>query len=87
MLDAWENGFYDLVQNTISELKYKGIKPQKLEQYLNENRRGIFKIILPIYKQYEKQLKSNGLLDYDDMLILAYKILSMDEDLKRKYQN
>ena len=86
-LDAWENGFYDLVQNTISELKYKGIKPQKLEQYLNENRRGIFKIILPIYKQYEKQLKSNGLLDYDDMLILAYKILSMDEDLKRKYQN
>ena len=86
-LDAWENGFYDLVQNTISELKYKDIKPQKLEQYLNENRRGILKIILPIYKQYEKQLKSNGLLDYDDMLILAYKILSMDEDLKRKYQN
>ena len=86
-LDAWENGFYDLVQNTISELKYKDITPQKLEQYLNENRRGIFKIILPIYKQYEKQLKSNGLLDYDDMLILAYKILSVDEDLKRKYQN
>ena len=86
-LDAWENGFYDLVQNTISELKYKDIKPQKLEQYLNENRRGILKIILPIYKQYEKQLKSNGLLDYDDMLILAYKILSIDEDLKRKYQN
>lgn len=86
-LDAWENGFYDLVQNTISELKYKDITPQKLEQYLNENRRGILKIILPIYKQYEKQLKSNGLLDYDDMLILAYKILSMDEDLKRKYQN
>lgn len=86
-LDAWENGFYDLVQNTISELKYKDIKPQKLEQYLNENRRGILKIILPIYKQYEKQLKSNGLLDYDDMLILAYKILSVDEDLKRKYQN
>ena len=86
-LDAWENGFYDLIQNTISELKYKDITPQKLEQYLNENRRGILKIILPIYKQYEKQLKSNGLLDYDDMLILAYKILSMDEDLKRKYQN
>ena len=86
-LDAWENGFYDLVQNTISELKYKDITPQKLEQYLNENRRGILKIILPIYKQYEKQLKSNGLLDYDDMLILAYKILNMDEDLKRKYQN
>ncbi len=86
-LDAWEKGFYDLVQNTISELKYKDITPQKLDEYMRENRRGILKIILPIYSEYEKKLKSNGLLDYDDMLILAYKALSSDEDLKRKYQN
>ena len=86
-LDAWEKGFYDLVQNTISELKYKDISPQKLEEYLIENRRGILKIILPIYKEYERRLKANGLLDYDDMLILAYKALSIDEDLKIKYQN
>ena len=86
-LDAWEKGFYDLVQNTISELKYKDISPQKLEEYMRENRRGILKIMLPIYKEYEKRLKANGLLDYDDMLILAYKALSIDEDLKIKYQN
>ena len=86
-LDAWENGFYDLVQNTISELKYKDITPQKLDEYMRENRKGILKIILPIYTEYEKKLKSNGLLDYDDMLILAYKVLSMDEDLRKKYQN
>ena len=86
-LDAWEKGFYDLVQNTISELKYKDISPQKLEEYMRENRRGILKIILPIYKEYERRLKANGLLDYDDMLILAYKSLSIDEDLKIKYQN
>ena len=86
-LDAWEKGFYDLVQNTISELKYKDISPQKLEEYLIENRRGILKIILPIYKEYERRLKANGLIDYDDMLILAYKALSIDEDLKIKYQN
>ena len=86
-LDAWEKGFYDLVQNTISELKYKDISPQKLEEYMRENRRGILKIILPIYKEYERRLKANGLLDYDDMLILSYKALSIDEDLKIKYQN
>ena len=86
-LDAWENGFYDLVQNTISELKYKEITPQKLDEIMRENRRGILKIILPIYTEYERKLKSNGLLDYDDLLILAYKALSIDEDLKRKYQN
>lgn len=86
-LEAWDNGFYDLVQNTISELKYKDITPQKLNKYMKENRRGILKIILPIYTEYEKKLKANGLLDYDDMLILAHKALSIDEDLKRKYQN
>lgn len=86
-LEAWDKGFYDLVQNTISELKYKDITPQKLNEYMKENRRGILKIILPIYTEYEKKLKTNGLLDYDDMLILAYKALSIDEDLKRKYQN
>lgn len=86
-LDAWENGFYDLVQNTISDLKYNDITPQKLDEYMRENRKGILKIILPIYTEYEKKLKANGLLDYDDMLILAYKALSNDEDLKIKYQN
>lgn len=86
-LEAWDKGFYDLVQNTISELKYKDITPQKLNKYMKENRRGILKIILPIYTEYEKKLKANGLLDYDDMLILAHKVLSIDEDLKRKYQN
>lgn len=86
-LDAWEKGFYDLVQNTISDLKYKNITPQKLEEHMKINRRGILKIILPIYTEYEKRLKANGLLDYDDMLILAYKVLSIDEDLKRKYQS
>ncbi|MBN9647055.1 ATP-dependent helicase [Terrisporobacter glycolicus] len=86
-LEAWDNGFYDLVQNTISELKYKDITPQKLNKYMKENRRGILKIILPIYTEYEKKLKANGLLDYDDMLILAHKALNIDEDLKRKYQN
>ena len=86
-LDAWENGFYELVQNTISELKYNDITPQKLDEYIRENRKGILKIILPIYIQYEKKLKSNGLLDYDDMLILAYKALNKDKVLKKKYQN
>ena len=86
-LDAWDKGFFDLVQNTISELKYKNITSQKLDEYLKINRKGILKIILPIYAEYEKKLKSNGLIDYDDMLILAYKVLCIDEDLKLKYQN
>ncbi len=85
-LDAWENGFFELVSSTISSLKYNDISPQKLEEMESSNK-GLLKIINFIYKDYDKKLKQNGLLDYDDLLIYAYKTLLLDEDLKLKFQN
>ncbi|MGL6107698.1 ATP-dependent helicase [Romboutsia sp.] len=87
MLDAWEGGFYDLVGNAIGELKYKEIYPSKLEEIISSDYKGILKIILPIYKEYDKKLKQQGLLDYDDILILAYRALTIDENLRAKLQN
>lgn len=86
MLDAWENGFYDLVGNSISELKYKEISPKNLEEKIDSSYKGILRIILQIYIEYEKKLKYHGLLDYDDILILAYKALILDDDLRSKFQ-
>ncbi len=86
-LNYWETDFYKLIENTISDMKYKNITPTRLSEYMNINRRGILKIILPIYTQYQNKLKQNGLIDYDDILILAYKALNDDKDLKKKYQN
>lgn len=87
MLEAWERGFFDLVVNAISDLKYKELSPQELEGILSNGHRGILKLILPIYKEYDKKLKQNGLLDYDDILSLAYKALNFDENLRIKFQN
>lgn len=86
-LDAWERGFYDLVGNAISELKYKEISPDELDKIISNGHRGILKIILPIYRQYDKKLKQHGLLDYDDILILAHRALTFDEGLRTKFQN
>ena len=86
MVDAWENGFYDLVGNSIGELKYKEISPKDLEEVVDSSYNGVLRIILPIYTEYEKKLKYNGLLDYDDILILAYKALTLDENLRNKFQ-
>lgn len=86
MLDAWEGGFYDLVGNAIGDLKYKDISPDTLENMLSSSYKGILKIILPIYKEYDKKLKQQGLLDYDDILILAYRALTLDEHLRCKFQ-
>lgn len=86
MVDAWENGFYDLVGNSIGELKYKEISPRDLEEVVDSSYKGVLRIILPIYTEYDKKLKYNGLLDYDDILILAYKALTLDENLRNKFQ-
>ena len=87
MIDAWENGFYDLIGNAIGELKYNDISPVDLENIIDSDYRGILKIILPIYKEYDRKLKQYGLLDYDDILILAHKALTLDENLKNKFQS
>ena len=84
-LDAWEGGFFELVSSTISSLKYNEISPQKLEE-MEVSNKGLLKIINFIYKDYDKKLKQNGLLDYDDLLIYAYKTLMLDEDLRLKFQ-
>ncbi|PBI45757.1 ATP-dependent helicase [Clostridioides difficile] len=85
-LEAWERGFFEFAGNAISELKYKGISPDKLEEILSRGHKGMLKIILPIYKLYDRKLKQNGLLDYDDILILAEKTLSLDEGLRKKFR-
>ena len=84
-LDAWEGGFFELVSSTISSLKYNYISPQRLEE-MEVSNKGLLKIINFIYKDYDKKLKQNGLLDYDDLLIYAYKTLMLDEDLRLKFQ-
>ncbi len=86
MLDAWQNGFYDLVGNAIGDLKYNNISPYDLENIIDSDYKGILKIILPIYKEYDRKLKQYGLLDYDDILILAHKALILDEGLRSKFQ-
>ena len=87
MLDAWEQGFYDLIGHAIGELKYNNITPYDLEKIVSDGYKGILKIVLPIYKEYDKNLKQHGLLDYDDILILACKALTIDEKLRNKFQN
>ncbi len=86
-LENWESGFYDIVSKAISDLKYKDISPDTLEGLIQGDYNGMLRIIYPIYKEYERKLKQSGLLDYDDMLILAYKALSLDEGLRNKFQN
>ncbi len=43
--------------------------------------------IKPIYKEYQKRLKDNNALDFDDILFFFVKILEENSQIQEKYQN
>ena len=67
-----------LVANEISRYKNSLIDPSVAWEKAEQPN---YKKIAQIYEQYEKYLKDNNLVDFDDLLILPYKILDENEEL------
>lgn len=83
----WWNDFFMTADTIIGELKINDISPEKLKgelKYLNEN--SILVHIAEIYGSYTEILKKEGYIDYNDLLILAYKLLKTDDVLRLKLQ-
>lgn len=84
----WWKDFFSIVDSLISELKLKDISPEKLRERLEVLPvNSILRYIYRIYRFYDKRLKIEGYLDYNDLLVLAYKALLMDEKLRDKFQS
>jgi len=46
-----------------------------------------YKKIASIYVDYQKNIEENNLVDFDDLLMLTYKILSENDDLRKETSN
>jgi len=46
-----------------------------------------YKKIAIIYKDYEKEITENNLVDFDDLLMLTYQILNQDDKLRKEISN
>ncbi|MDR1774120.1 MAG: ATP-dependent helicase [Clostridioides sp.] len=73
--------------NSINEEKSKSYLHEINAEKMKRNGLEFLKIVYPIYLEYEKKLKINGLLDYDDILILAVEVLEKDTKLRKKFQD
>ncbi|MGH4124343.1 MAG: ATP-dependent helicase [Clostridium sp.] len=85
--DKWWNDFFTTVDTIIGELKINDISPEKLKEdikLLDQN--SLLVHISEIYDTYTKTLKSEGYIDYNDLLILAYKLLKSDDTVREKLQ-
>ncbi len=71
----------------ISKYKNSFLSSDEVYALANEE---IYKKMAFIYEKYQKYLLDNNLVDFDDLLLLTYKILHENEDLNReisqKYQ-
>lgn len=72
------------IVSDISNIKGEGISPS---EYIEGNKDNFFKENLgKIYELYEKKLKKNNALDFDDLLIKTVDILRSEEDVRDFYR-
>ncbi|MEY8336548.1 DNA helicase PcrA [Lachnospiraceae bacterium 62-35] len=72
------------VLSVISSAKDKLISPEEFE--LNAGGDYGQKKIAQIYKEYQKQLKNNNALDFDDLIGKTVELLEMNEEVRNYYQ-
>ncbi len=72
------------VRNQISYLKNKMINPST---QLRKARTVIEKKIVEVYSEYQKALKENDALDFDDLLLKPLELFDENPKILKKYQN
>lgn len=72
------------VSSTISEIKNELITPLEYKQYA----KGYYQeTVSTVYTLYQKHLKDNAALDFDDLLFEVVKLFKMETPILGKYQN
>lgn len=74
------------VLNIISKEKDKMVSPDQLLSYANSHNDLKLLPIAKAYKRYQKQLKENNALDFDDIILLTVRLLQEHEDVRLYYQ-
>ncbi len=72
------------IKNKISSSKNELISPERYEQFAA----GDFeKVVLEVYRRYQKTLKHNNSLDFDDLLVLPIELFRKHKDVLEHYQD
>ena len=72
------------IRNKISSCKNEMTSPEMYERYAISDYE---KVIKEVYEKYNKKLKSNNSVDFDDLLLLPIELFKKHKDILEKYQN
>ncbi|MGI6727372.1 MAG: ATP-dependent helicase [Anaerovoracaceae bacterium] len=73
------------VLSIISHCKEKGISPGEYAKNVGKNFKE--KMVAEIYNSYEKILKSNNAMDFDDLILRTVQLFTKNEDVLNYFQN
>lgn len=71
------------IKNRISGAKNQILSPEEYKKYANTD---FEEKVTLIYEKYEKKLKANNSVDFDDLLILPINLFRTNPDVLKKYQ-
>ena len=72
------------VSSEISKYKNSLLEP---DEVIEKAELSDYKKVAKIYQEYQERLKDDNLVDFDDLLVLPYKILDMDKQLCKEWSN
>ena len=72
------------IRNKISGCKNEMTSPEAYERYAVSEYE---KIVQQVYEKYEKKLKKNNSVDFDDLLLLPIKLFKENPDILDRYQD
>ncbi len=71
------------IRAKISNCKNEMMSPEIYERYVASD---FEKIVLEVYQKYQKKLKSNNAMDFDDLLNLPIELFKKHKEVLQKYQ-
>ena len=68
----------------ISDQKEKGVDPEQYRETMENNYKT--KAIYLVYREYQKRLRQNNAMDFDDILLNTVKLFERNEEILLRYQ-
>ncbi len=77
----------DIVTTGISKSKINDVSPNEIQKNIQKYPDSQLEDFLPVYKDYVITLKQRNMVDYDDLLVMAIKLLKEHSSIRTYYQD
>lgn len=81
-MESWRTRTADIGKAMISHFKAEGLSPQEAEHRVKED--NFYAWCTEFYRDYDQRLARLGILDFDDLLVRACRMVEDDEELSRR---